>query len=73
MSLARTGEIQNVCAPNALMTLMEYVLDYGDEELHKMAEELVEREIDKLSKEEMRNTVRSNIERLKNGDRDIYF
>ncbi|MFX0549848.1 [FeFe] hydrogenase H-cluster radical SAM maturase HydG [Hathewaya histolytica] len=73
MSLARTGEIQNVCAPNALMTLMEYVLDYGDEELYKMAEELVEREIDKLSKEEMRNTVRSNIERLKNGDRDIYF
>lgn len=73
MSLAKSGEIQNVCAPNALMTLMEYVLDYGDEELYKMAEELVNKEINNLASEEMKKNVRSNIEKLKKGDRDIYF
>lgn len=73
MSLAKSGEIQNVCAPNALMTLMEYVLDYGDEELYKMAEELVNKEINNLASEEMKKNVRSNIEKLKRGHRDIYF
>ena len=31
MGLAKTGEIQKMCEPNALMTLMEYALDYGNE------------------------------------------
>ena len=33
MSLAKTGQIQNVCEPNALMSLVEYALDYGDDEI----------------------------------------
>ena len=31
MSLAKSGEIQNVCLPNALLTFKEYLLDYADE------------------------------------------
>ena len=33
MSLAKSGNIKYVCEPNALMTLLEFTLDYGDEEL----------------------------------------
>ncbi|MGL5232398.1 MAG: [FeFe] hydrogenase H-cluster radical SAM maturase HydG, partial [Fusobacteriaceae bacterium] len=33
MQLAKSGNIQNVCQPNALMTLMEYAMDFGDDEL----------------------------------------
>ena len=35
MSLAKSGNIKYVCEPNALMTLLEFTLDYGDEELYK--------------------------------------
>ncbi|MDF2523021.1 MAG: thiH protein, partial [Clostridiales bacterium] len=48
MSLAKTGEIQNVCQPNALITFMEYILDYGDDELHLKGEKLIRDEIDRI-------------------------
>jgi len=31
MSLCKTGQIQNCCHPNALMTLKEYLMDYASE------------------------------------------
>ena len=31
MALAKSGQIHNCCQPNALMTLNEYIMDYGDE------------------------------------------
>ena len=30
MQLAKSGNIKYVCEPNALMTLHEFTLDYGD-------------------------------------------
>lgn len=73
MSLAKTGQIQNVCTPNALMTLMEFVMDYGDEELRKSGESLISDEIEKIEREDIRNLVRNNISKIKNGERDLYI
>lgn len=73
MHLAKTGQIQNVCGPNALMTLMEFVLDYGDEELYNKAEALISEEIEKIEREDIKKLVANNIERLKNGERDLYI
>lgn len=73
MSLAKSGQIHNVCGPNAIMTLMEFVLDYADEELYNMAEKLINEEIKKIEREDVRNLVINNIERLKKGERDLYI
>lgn len=35
MSLCKSGQIQNCCHPNALMTLKEYLMDYASEETKK--------------------------------------
>lgn len=72
MRLAKSGQIQNVCGPNAMMTLMEYVMDYGDDDLYKKAEELIKEEAEKLTSKQVKNLVISNIERIKNGERDLY-
>ena len=72
MILAKTGEIQNVCEPNALMSLVEYALDYGDEEIKKQVDELIESVKDDFQKQNVRKMVESRIERLKNGERDLY-
>ncbi|EIA24856.1 ThiH protein, partial [Candidatus Arthromitus sp. SFB-1] len=42
MSLAKTGQIQNVCEPNALMSLVEYALDYGDDEIRNKVDKLID-------------------------------
>lgn len=72
MSLAKSGNIKNVCLPNALMTLAEYTLDYGDEEFKQKAHETIEREISKIENEKIRELTRANIEKIKQGQRDFF-
>lgn len=72
MSLAKSGNIKNVCLPNALMTLAEYTLDYGDEEFKQKARETIEREISKIENEKIRELTRANIEKIKQGQRDFF-
>ena len=45
MSLAKSGNIKYVCEPNALMTLLEFTLDYGDEELYKKSLEIIDKKL----------------------------
>ncbi|SFI30663.1 iron-only hydrogenase maturation protein HydG [Tindallia magadiensis] len=73
MQLAKSGQIQNICGPNALMTLMEFVLDYGDEELLTMVEDVIHQETMKIQREDIRNLTLKNLENLKNGERDLYL
>ena len=69
MSLAKSGEIKNVCLPNGLLTLMEYSLDFGDERFKYLAEKLID---EKLS--QMNNTaqIEQKLKQLKNGERDLF-
>lgn len=73
MRLAKTGEIQNVCQPNALLTLKEYLLDYGDEEAQKIGEELIERELKEIPKEGTRKAAEEKLKRIEQGERDLRF
>ena len=45
MSLCKSGQIQNCCHPNALMTLKEYLMDYASEDTRKIGLKLIEKEI----------------------------
>ena len=45
MSLCKSGQIQNCCQPNALMTLKEYLMDYASPETKKIGEKLISEEI----------------------------
>jgi len=73
MSLAKSGEIQNVCHPNAIMTLMEYALDYGDEEFKKLVEDMVKKEAANVRNEDTRVKMLDYVERIRQGERDLYF
>lgn len=44
MSLCKSGQIQNCCQPNALMTLKEYLMDYASPETKKIGEKLISEE-----------------------------
>ena len=73
MKLAKTGEISNVCQPNALMTLKEYIMDYASEETKKYANDLIEKEIQNIKDEKIKNTVKARLKLIENGDRDFKF
>ncbi len=73
MGLAKTGEIQNMCEPNALMTLMEYALDYGDENTCKKVESLIIKETKNIKNDAIKKFINDGIIKLKSGHRDIYI
>jgi 2-iminoacetate synthase len=72
MRLAKSGQIQNVCAPNALMTLMEFILDYGDKELYDKGEAFILSEAEKIDRGDIKDMLLKNLERLKKGERDLF-
>jgi len=69
MSLCKTGQIQNCCHPNALMTLCEFLMDYATEDTKRIGFDLIERELEKIPTEKTREIARSNIEQIKASNR----
>lgn len=73
MKLAKSGQIKNVCLPNALMTLSEYAVDYGDESFRSKAIAAIKKEIPNIFNEKIRTRAEENINRIiENGERDFY-
>ena len=74
MSLCKSGQIQNCCHPNALMTLEEYLMDYASPETREIGEKIIEKELLNIPKEKVRNIAREYIEEIKkDGKRDFRF
>lgn len=73
MSLCKSGQIQNCCHPNALMTLKEYLMDYAQPDTRRVGEALIQRELDNIPKETVRNIARERLAAIEHGDRDFRF
>jgi len=73
MSLCKSGQIQNCCHPNALMTLKEYLEDYASKETREIGEKLILKELANIPKEKVREIVKQNLEKISCGTRDFRF
>lgn len=73
MALAKSGQIANICAANALMTLHEYLEDYAGEETRSHASALMERELRYIPSARVRERTLENIKKIKDGARDFRF
>ena len=73
MSLCKTGQIQNCCHPNALMTLKEYLMDYASEETKAIGEALIQAELENIPKEQVREIAKDHLAKIEEGIRDFRF
>ena len=73
MSLCKTGQIQNCCHPNALMTLKEYLMDYASEETRVIGEALIEAQLANIPKEQVRKIAKEHLQKIAEGVRDFRF
>lgn len=73
MSLCKSGQIQNCCHPNALMTLKEYLMDYSSEHTHEIGDKLILKEIDNIPNEKVRGIVKERLGLIAEGQRDFRF
>lgn len=73
MSLCKSGQIQNCCHPNALMTLKEYLMDYASEETRAIGEKLIEAELNNIPREKTREICADHLKKIEEGIRDFRF
>ncbi|MBT9139945.1 MAG: 2-iminoacetate synthase [Dehalococcoidia bacterium] len=73
MALAKNGQIQNVCQPNALITFKEYLLDYASQETRLVGEETICRHLSEIENEKVRSLTRERLRRIEEGERDLYL
>ena len=74
MSLCKTGQIQNCCHPNALMTLEEYLNDYAESNTKTAGEKLISRELKNIPRQNTREICERHLEQIKNSsERDFRF
>ncbi len=72
MRLAKSGQIGKICEPNALMTLMEYIMDFGDEELLEKGKKYVYERAELVDAPKVKELLISNLKRIENGERDLF-
>lgn len=73
MALAKSGDIKNVCLPNALMTLAEYAQDYGSEAFREKTALLIKRKLPDIADPDVRLSVENALMRIGAGERDLFL
>lgn len=72
MGLAKHGEIHNMCAPNAMLSLKEYLIDYAEGETKEQGERVLAECIEDLP-QSIRKKTMELLARIEQGDRDVYI
>ena len=73
MSLVKTGQIANCCAPNALMTLQEYLEDYASPETRELGVRMIREQMEKIPNPAIRRRALENLTAIAQGKRDFRF
>lgn len=73
MPLAKSGEIQNLCQPNAILTFKEFLLDYASEATRKIGEQTIQDHLEQIPNPKIRNETKERIKKLEKGERDLYL
>jgi 2-iminoacetate synthase len=74
MEFAVPGFIKRFCQPNALTTLMEYLVDYSSKETREAGLKLIEAELSKVQDEKVKEEIKKRLEIIKSSEqRDLYF
>ena len=73
MSLCKSGQIQNCCHPNALITLQEFLADYASPETRALGQEVLKRQLLEIPNENVRAKTETYLREILQGARDFRF
>ena len=73
MSLAKSGQIRNICQPNALLTFKEYLIGYGSDHLKELGEKVIAGEVEKIPSDKIKTLTKERLHKLEECAQDLYF
>lgn len=73
MSLAKVGQIQNVCQPNAILTFKEYLMDYAPPAARLYGEDVIKAQLEEIKSDKVKAVTLDRLKRIEAGERDLYL
>ncbi|EIF6297913.1 [FeFe] hydrogenase H-cluster radical SAM maturase HydG [Clostridium perfringens] len=73
MDIVKSGELYKICEANALITLKEFIDDYGTDRTREIGDKLIKKSINEIDNESFRKSVEEKINKISNGTRDLRF
>lgn len=73
MEFSVPGFIKRFCSANAILTLAEYIMDYASPSTAEKGWKVIEKNLVDLEKFQKIDEIKARIERIKRGERDMYF
>ena len=73
MEFAIPGFVKRFCTPNALLTFAEYLYDYASKRTQQIGFELIDRELEKIEDEKMKQAVKSKLEQERGQTRSLFL
>jgi len=73
MEFAIPGFVKRFCTPNAVLTFLEYLDDYATPETREAGHRQIRREMDRMPEGEAKQKLLERMEKIRTGDRDLYF
>ncbi len=73
MEFSVPGFIKRFCSPNAMLTLAEYLEDYAKPNLVEKGWQMIEKNLQTLNGGTDIQEIRKRLEKIKQGERDLYF
>lgn len=73
MEFSVPGFIKRFCSPNAILTLAEYLEDYAPVHVFDKGWQMIDKNLETLNGEANVPEIKRRLERIKQGQRDLYF
>lgn len=73
MALAKSGQIGNVCQPNAILTFEEYLQDYATDSTRELGHKTIQEQLQFIKSPVVYRETMQRLERIQKGERDLYF
>jgi 2-iminoacetate synthase len=73
MDLAKPGQIQELCGPNAILTFQEYLEDYAQGEDRIVGKKCIQEHLSMISNPTLREETQKRLTEIETGRRDLFF
>ena len=73
MKLAKSGNINFLCRPNAILTFKEFLIDYASAETKEDGGKAITRELEKIDDAERKKETIKRLKKIEDGERDLFF
>ena len=73
MEFSVPGFIKRYCTPNAMLTMAEYLEDYAQNGTKEKGYKLIRNNLDQMNGDSFKKKLEERLEKVKQGERDLYF